>query len=536
MKRLFSLPVLLALFLPACDKAPETSAAAKNIPAKETPAVTASASTSKTDVPATPRVQVAFSPATRALVSAQDVPLLEQINEENIKVASAAMPSIVRISATMPADPRMQLFGKELPFQFHFGPGVPHGEIDNSASSFGSGVIISKDGYVVTNNHVVEGATDLVVQLADKRNFSARVVAADSLVDVAVLKIDAADLPALPWGDSDKVQVGEQVFAIGNPFNLDDSVSKGIVSAKGRNLESSNNYEDYIQTDAAINPGNSGGALINIYGELIGINAAIASSSRVNMGVGFAIPSNLVRYAVEGLLKQGRLVRGYLGVKLPLEIDKGVQDMLGLKTDEGALLADVQQDSPADKAGLRAFDFITEVDGHKVTSIAGLRLVVAQIPIGKEVKVAYIRNGEPQSTTVKISEPPPDTEAANRGDDNGDTPVAPPGAAPAAPENVFDGMTVADLDDKSRKKFNIDNVIRAGVVVSAVEEGSLVDSKGMLPGDVIESACVNRGSTHPIISAKDFSDIAKGLKPDQSVVLLVHHGKASSFIYLSPHK
>ncbi len=193
-------------------------------------------------------------------------------------------------------------------------------------------MIISKDGYIVTNSHVLEDAKTVEVQLPDQRIFPARVVASDAPVDVAILKVDATDLPALPWGDSDKVQVGEQVFAIGNPFNLDDSVSKGIVSAKGRNLPDSNNYEDYIQTDAAINPGNSGGALINIHGELIGINAAIASTSRGNMGVGFAIPSNLARYAVEGLLKEGKLVRGYLGVRLPTSIDEGVSAQLGLST------------------------------------------------------------------------------------------------------------------------------------------------------------------------------------------------------------
>ena len=176
---------------------------------------------------------------------------------------------------------------------------MPH-NVRATAPSYGSGVIISKDGYIVTNEHVVEDAQSVEVQLHDERAFPARVVAKDDGWDIAVLKIAATDLQALPWGNSDKVEVGQQVFAIGNPFDLDNSVSKGIVSAKGRNLPESTSYEDYIQTDAAINPGNSGGPLINIHGELIGINAAIASYNRVNDGVGFSIPSNLVRYAVDG--------------------------------------------------------------------------------------------------------------------------------------------------------------------------------------------------------------------------------------------
>ena len=336
------------------------------------------------------------------------MPLLEQINRENVRVVAAAAPSIVRIVAARPPDPHQRLFA---PFPFHFGPGTAR-DFHQNDPSCGSGVIISRDGYIVTNYHVLEDSKDIEVQLPDQRTFPARLVASDTPTDMAVLKIDGTDFPPLPWGDSDKVEVGEQVFAIGNPFDLDDSVSKGIVSAKGRNLPGLPNapdastYEDYIQTDAAINAGNSGGALIDIHGELIGINAAIASTSRGNMGVGFSIPSNLVRYAVEGLLKDGKLVRGYLGVQLPASVDEGVTGQLGLDSDRGALLAGVQHSSPADVAQLQPVDFITEVDGHKIDSVAQLRLIVAQIPIGKEVVVNYIRAGAARSTTVEIAEAP----------------------------------------------------------------------------------------------------------------------------------
>ena len=483
--------------------------------------------------------QAAFKPQTRPLVSSEDVPLLEQIDRENVRVVAAAAPSVVRITAMGPVDPHTQLFG-DLPFKI---PGMPHGA-RQTMPSYGSGVIISKDGYIVTNYHVVEDALSVEVQMGDQRTFPARVAAADSPTDVAVLKIAATGLPALPWGDSDKVEVGQQVFAIGNPFNLDDSVSKGIVSAKGRDLPDSTNYEDYIQTDAAINVGNSGGALINIHGELIGINAAIASFTRGNEGVGFSIPSNLVRYAVEGLLKDGKLVRGYLGVRLPSKIDEGVAEQLGIETDHGALLAGVQRSSPADVAKLRPVDFITEVDGHKIDSVAQLRLIVAQIPIGKEVEVDYIRAGTTRSTTVKIAELPQETEAPDQ------MPPPDPGAsqAPAAPEaappqgdHVLSGLQVTDLNDKTRQKFGVDDVVTSGVVVTGVQEGSPADARGLLPGDVIEIACAQRGDIEPLASAGDFTGLTKKLKADQSVVLLVHHGKmsgpedrSSMFIYLAP--
>lgn len=483
--------------------------------------------------------QSAYTPETRPLVSSEEVPLLEQIDRENIRVVAAAAPSVVRITAMGPVDPRAQLFG-DLPFKL---PGMPH-DLHQTAPSYGSGVIISRDGYIVTNYHVVQDAVSVEVQMRDQRIFPARIVASDAPTDITVLKIAATDLPALPWGNSDKVEPGEQVFAIGNPFNLDDSVSKGIVSAKGRDLPDSTNYEDYIQTDAAINVGNSGGALINIHGELIGINAAIASFTRGNEGVGFSIPSNLVRYAVNGLLKDGKLVRGYLGVRLPSKIDEGVAEQLGLEDDHGALLAGVQRSSPADVAQLRPVDFITEVDGHKIDSVAQLRLIVAQIPIGKDVVVNYIRAGAAQSTRVKITELPPQPEADEEtlpADFGGDQVSAlPAGALPRA-DHVLSGLQVTDLNDKSRQKFGVDDTVTSGVVVTGVQQGSPADSRGLLPGDVIEIACARRGAIQPLASAGDFTGLTKKLKADQSVVLLVHHGKmsgaedrSSMFIYLAP--
>lgn len=484
---------------------------------------------------------VTFTPETHRLIAPEDVSLLEQIDRENVRVVASAAPSIVRITAIGLVDPHSQLFG-DLPFKF---PGIPHG-VHAMVPSYGSGVIISRDGYIVTNYHVVEEAQSVEVQLRDQRTFAARVVASDSLSDVAVLKIAASDLPALPWGDSDKVEVGEQVFAIGNPFNLDDSVSKGIVSAKGRNLPDSTNYEDYIQTDAAINVGNSGGALINIHGELIGINAAIASFTRGNEGVGFSIPSNLVRYAVDALLKDGKLVRGYLGVRLPTKVDDGVAEQLGLEANRGALLAGVQHNSPADVAKLHPVDFITQVDGHRIDNVPQFRLIVAQIPIGKEVVVNYIRAGATHSATVKIAElPPKETETHDEtpppDSSSNQVPTTPASTPPPQSDRVLSGLEVTDLNDKTRQTFGVDDMVTSGVVVTGVQDDSPADVRGLLRGDVIEIACVQRGSIEPMASARDFAGLTKKLKTGQSVVLLVHHGKlsgpedrSSMFVCLTP--
>jgi serine protease Do len=531
MKRIFGLAALSFLALAGCNRAP-SSAAADN---------SGDQAQGNPDAPTAADHEPTFKPETGRLISSDQIPLLEQIDRETERVVAAATPSVVRIIAVGPIDPHEELL-EDLPFKI---PGIPH-NVRSTAPSFGSGVIISKDGYIVTNYHVVEDAQSVEVQLRDERAFPAHVVASDQPSDIAVLKIPATDLPALPWGNSDKVEVGEQVFAIGNPFDLDDSVSKGIVSAKGRNLPDTTSYEDYIQTDAAINPGNSGGPLINIHGELIGINAAIASYNRVNDGVGFSIPSNLVRYAVEGLLKDGKLTRGYLGVRLPTKIDGGVAEQLGLDADHGALLAGVQRSSPADVAKLRPVDFITGVDGHKIDSVAQLRLIVAQIPIGKQVVVTYIRAGAPETTTVKIAELPKDADSPVP-----TSPIDPaaeavptgavPTGAPAPVDHVLSGLQVTDLTDKSREKFGIDDMITAGVVVTGVQEGSAADERGLVPGDVIEIACARRGSIQPLASANDFTGLTKKLKADQSVVLLVHHGRTSGaedrssiFMYLSP--
>jgi serine protease Do len=482
--------------------------------------------------------------STRPLLDSGDVPMLEQIDRENTRVVAAAAPCLVRITAMMQIDPHAQLLG----FPFHL-PGVPHG-VKTLVPSYGSGVIISRDGYIVTNYHVIRDARDVEVALGDQRTFAAHILPPDPDSDLAVLKIDATGLPALPWGDSDKIQVGQQVFAIGNPFNLDTSVSKGIISGVGRNLPEAESggtgeirpqYEDYIQTDAAINVGNSGGALIDIHGRLIGINAAIASFTQGSEGVGFSIPSNLVRSTVEQLIKTGHLSRGYLGVRLPVRVDDGVSEQLGLDSNRGALLAGVQRSSPADDAKLRPVDCIVEIDGHKIQSLPQFRLIVMQIPVGKEVGVSYIRAGALHSATIRIGELPKDMTESDASEP---TEAPPPPLALAMepqPDHVLAGVDVTDLNDKSRQQYGVDDFVTAGVVVTGVQEGSMADQKGLLRGDVIEVACAQRGLIQTLGNSADFAGMIKGLKPDQSVVLLVHHGKlsgtedrSSNFLYLAP--
>ena len=302
-------------------------------------------------------------------------------------------------------------------------------------------------------------------------------------MDVAVVKIDAHDLKPLPWGDSDKVRVGEQVFAIGNPFDLGDSASRGIISATGRNIpEPSASFQDYLQTDAAINPGNSGGALINIHGELIGINVEIASTSGADRGVGFALPSNLLRYAVNRLLDRGRVVHGFLGVTLPSVVDEGVLAQLGLGAGEGALLAGVYPSSPAARAKLQPADFITEIDGHKVGSIPELVIIAAQLPVGRQAEVKYIRDGESRSTFLKVAQEPLSygRDPVPIIDQTSETaaPLVPPGAD----DNALSGLQITNLDGKLRSEFSLDNWITGGAVVTGVQSDSLAEARGFERG------------------------------------------------------
>ena len=292
-------------------------------------------------------------------------PALIQISDSLADVASQVTPTVVNISTTKTVKPDEQLnpFFDD-PF-FHKFFGVPEHPRAYKERSLGSGVIVSSDGYIITNNHVIEGASEIKVVLPNKREFKGKLIGADSRSDVAVIKIDDKDLPAITWGDSDKLRPGEMVMAVGSPFGLTQSVTMGIISAVGRANIGIEDYEDFIQTDAAINPGNSGGALVNMRGELVGINTAIFSRTGGYQGIGFAVPSNMAKQVMESLIRTGKVVRGWLGVSVQ-DVTPALSKQFGVPVGEGALVGEVVKGSPAEKAGFKQGDVIVEFNGKKV--------------------------------------------------------------------------------------------------------------------------------------------------------------------------
>jgi serine protease Do len=349
----------------------------------------------------------------------------------------------------------------------------------------GSGVIATKDGYILTNNHVVDGADEVKVALQDGREFTAKVIGRDPKSDVAVIKIDAKDLPAVPMADSDKVEVGDVVLAVGNPFGIGQTVTTGIVSATGRAGAVGLDYEDFIQTDAAINPGNSGGALIDAEGRLIGINTAILSRSGGNQGIGFAIPVNLARDVMESLVKDGRVTRGYLGVMIQ-DLTPELAKEFNLKDSTGALVGDVTPNSAAEKAGLRNGDIIVDFNGKKVADSRHLKLEVARVSPGETVPVKILRDGANKTLEIKVKEMP-GTENLARNDDhrNGDD------------NGTLNGVTVTDLDNRARQQYDLPGTVK-GVVITEVQPDSAAAEAGLKPGDVIQE--INR---QPVKTAEE---------------------------------
>jgi serine protease Do len=336
----------------------------------------------------------------------------------------------------------------------------------------GSGVIVTKDGYILTNNHVVDGADQVKVTLQDGRELTAKVIGRDPKSDVAVIKVDAKDLPAVPMANSDKVEVGDVVLAIGNPFGIGQTVTTGIVSATGRAGATGLDYEDFIQTDAAINPGNSGGALVDTEGRLIGINTAILSRSGGNQGIGFAIPVNLTRDVMEGLITDGRVTRGFLGVIIQ-NLNPALAKEFNVKENSGALIGEVSPDSPAENAGFKVGDVITEFDGKKVTGSRNLKLEVARLRPGQKVQAKVVRDGSPKTINVTVGELPGAERVAKgntpgKGDDTG----------------TLNGVSVSDLDRQTRQQFELPSHIK-GAVVTEVAPDSAAAEAGLRPGDVI---------------------------------------------------
>lgn len=352
----------------------------------------------------------------------------------------------------------------------------------------GSGVVVSADGYILTNNHVVNGADEIKVSFNDGRELTAKVVGTDPQTDLAVIKVEAADLPAVTFADSDVLEVGDRVLAVGNPFGIGQTVTSGMVGALGR-ASLGLDYEDFIQTDAAINPGNSGGALVDIRGRLVGINTAILSRSGGFQGIGFAIPSNLARNVMEQLVANGEVVRGYLGVNIQ-DLTPDLARGFGLEERGGALVADVVRDSPAEESGLQSGDVITSLDGKTVADARRLKLAVGSLRPGTEVPATVIRDGETRELELKIGAVPGDRRLAGGGRDLRRGPAA-------RDEGTLEGVAVSDLDTRARREFEIPARLN-GALVTAVEPDSAAARAGIRPGDVITE--INR---EPVRSASD---------------------------------
>jgi serine protease Do len=340
----------------------------------------------------------------------------------------------------------------------------------------GSGVIVTKDGFILTNNHVVDGADEVKVAMTDGREFTAKVIGRDPKSDIAVIKIDARDLPVVIMADSEKVEVGDVVLAIGNPFGIGQTVTTGIVSATGRSGAVGLDYEDFIQTDAAINPGNSGGALVDAEGRLVGINTAILSRSGGNQGIGFAIPANLAHDVMDSLIKDGRVTRGFLGVMIQ-DVTPALAREFKLKDNTGALVGDVTARSPAEKAGIQSGDIIEEFNGKKVADGRHLKLEVARIAPGTKVPVKVLRDGSTKNIEVAIKElPGAETFAKNDAKKDSD-------------DGTLNGVTVSDIDPQARQDFSLPANLH-GVVVTEVAPDSAAAEAGIKPGDVIQE--INR--------------------------------------------
>lgn len=438
-----------------------------------------------------------------------DIPSLQAFNDAFVKIAEVVTPSVVTITTekviktgrgAIPGFPEDDFF-----WQFF---GFPQGEMRSTA--LGSGVIVDEKGYILTNNHVVEKGEKIKVKLIDKSVHEAEIIGTDPRTDLAVIKIKAKNLQPALLGDSDALRVGEWVLAIGSPFSesLAHTITAGIVSAKGRtNVVNNLPYENFIQTDAAINPGNSGGALVNIRGELVGINTAIATSgaSQGNIGIGFAIPINLAKKVMADLIAKGKVTRAWLGI-VPQDVDDKIARAQKLESNDGAIIAEVVPKSPADEAGLKVGDVILEFDGYRIKDAADLRNRVSNSEIGKVKALKIVRNGKEQLVKVKLGELPDVVEAKGR------TPERKSGRL---------GFTVDDISPYLARQFGF-NADETGVVVTRVDANG--KAAGILkPGDLIK-----RVADRDVTSVKEFNQAVENFKGDL-LLLLIKRGNATFF-------
>ena len=435
-------------------------------------------------------------------------------------VVKAVLPDVVNISTSkvVKASERKQFdMPDEMPpffqqfFGQQFGPNSDNRSMrprDQREDSLGSGVIVSPDGYILTNNHVVEGATDVRVTLSDKRQLKAKVIGTDPKTDIAVLKVEGSGFPAITIGDSSKVQVGDYALAVGDPFGVGQTVTMGIISAMNRGNLGIEDYEDFIQTDAPINPGNSGGALVNDRGELVGINTAILShGSGGNEGIGFAIPINMARNVMSQILDHGKVNRAYLGIMVQ-DITPGISKAMNLKDMKGVLVGDVTPSGPASRSGVQRGDVILEVNGKPMEDSRELRNFISMMNPDSTVKLKILRNGNPTDVSVKLGDLPSDKEQAKTEEGPSD--------------KALDGVTVENLDAQSARQLGLP-AAATGVVVTDINPTSSLASAGMRRGDVIQE--VNH---QPVRNVTQFEEAMR--KAGDHPLLLVNRQGSTLFL------
>ena len=423
-------------------------------------------------------------------------------------VVKKVAPSVVNIYSTrfIKERPMRNPFMNDPFFRQFFGNQFQGDERERTRKeqALGSGVIVSPDGYILTANHVVADADEVKVSIADnKKEYTAKIIGKDRATDVAVLKISANNLPAVTLADSDQLQIGDVVLALGNPFGIGQTVTMGIVSATGRSGLGFNGYEDFIQTDAAINPGNSGGALVDAEGRLVGINTAIISRSGGNQGIGLAVPVNLARHVLERLVSGGKITRGYLGI-IPQDVDAGLARQFNLPDEDGALVGDVTVDSPAQKGGLKSGDVIVAVNGKKITGAENLKVTISQLEPGSSATLKIYRNGIAKNLVVTLGELPGDAAAANGSQDESES-----GNTKA---DALDGVTVADIDGDVRQQLRIPSTIH-GALVTEVSPDSNSAEAGLQANDLIVE--INR---QPVTNSDDAVRICRAAKGEQILV------------------
>lgn len=444
---------------------------------------------------------------------------LTELRNGFASIIDPALPAVVNISSTKivkQQDISPNIFSND-PFfrQFfgdQFGPdsSAPRTEREHS---LGSGVIVNPDGYIITNNHVIDGASDIEVSTRDKKQYKAKLIGTDPKTDVAVLKIDANHLPALTLGDSSKLRVGDLVFAVGDPFGVGETATMGIVSATGRGLgEAIEHYEDFIQTDAAINPGNSGGALLDARGDLVGINTAIITGGGGgSQGIGFAIPINMARNVMEQIVDHGKVIRGQLGIAIQ-SVDADMAKAFGLNQGGGALVADVLPGSPAAKAGIERGDIITELNDQPVQGPDDLSVHISELAPGTTVHLKVARNGELRDITATLTELPEKQEQASTMGNN---------------KSALQGVQVENLTPAIARQLGLGSAV-SGVVITSVDPSRAAAATDLESGDVIQE--VNR---KPVHNVGEYNRALSGLG-NQPVLLLLNRGGSSRFIVVKP--